>query len=68
MCLHQHGMVQSNYCSSLVEFGTVRFESYDHFIPKEVLYGAISELKNSHPDGLLTVAGDFKHANLKSVV
>ncbi|KAK1796835.1 hypothetical protein P4O66_000923 [Electrophorus voltai] len=32
------------------------------------LYGAISELQNVHPDGLFIVAGDFNHANLKSVL
>ncbi|KAK3565926.1 hypothetical protein QTP86_021443, partial [Hemibagrus guttatus] len=32
------------------------------------LYGAISELKNAHPDGLFIIAGDFNHANLKSVL
>ncbi|KAK3533972.1 hypothetical protein QTP70_034978, partial [Hemibagrus guttatus] len=31
------------------------------------LYGAISELQNAHPDGLF-IAGDFNHANLKSVL
>lgn len=32
------------------------------------LYGAISELQNFNPDGLFIVAGDFNHANLKSVL
>ncbi|XDV14228.1 hypothetical protein PO909_002405, partial [Leuciscus waleckii] len=32
------------------------------------LYGAISELQNAYPDGLFIVAGDFNHANLKSVL
>ncbi|KAK3550790.1 hypothetical protein QTP70_005470 [Hemibagrus guttatus] len=32
------------------------------------LYGAISELQNAHPDGLFIIAGDFNHANLKSVL
>ncbi|KAK3516522.1 hypothetical protein QTP70_019906 [Hemibagrus guttatus] len=32
------------------------------------LYGAISKLQNAHPDGLFTIAGDFKNANLKSVL
>ncbi|KAK3541394.1 hypothetical protein QTP86_024589, partial [Hemibagrus guttatus] len=32
------------------------------------LYRAISELQNAHPDGLFIIAGDFNHANLKSVL
>uniref|UniRef100_A0A1A8ATP4 Reverse transcriptase domain-containing protein n=1 Tax=Nothobranchius furzeri TaxID=105023 RepID=A0A1A8ATP4_NOTFU len=32
------------------------------------LYTNISELQNTHPDGLFIVAGDFNHANLKSVL
>ncbi|KAK3542695.1 hypothetical protein QTP86_034727, partial [Hemibagrus guttatus] len=32
------------------------------------LYGAISELQNAHPDGLFIIAGDFNHANLKSLL
>ncbi|KAK3510333.1 hypothetical protein QTP70_002152 [Hemibagrus guttatus] len=32
------------------------------------LYGAISELQNAHPNGLFIIAGDFNHANLKSVL
>ncbi|KAI4879949.1 hypothetical protein NFI96_030543, partial [Prochilodus magdalenae] len=32
------------------------------------LYSAISGLQNTHPDGLFIVAGDFNHANLKSVL
>ncbi|KAK3568451.1 hypothetical protein QTP86_007297 [Hemibagrus guttatus] len=32
------------------------------------LYGAISELQNAHPDRLFIIAGDFNHANLKSVL
>ncbi|KAK3569886.1 hypothetical protein QTP86_006751 [Hemibagrus guttatus] len=32
------------------------------------LYGAIRELQNAHPDGLFIIAGDFNHANLKSVL
>ncbi|KAK3507617.1 hypothetical protein QTP70_030788 [Hemibagrus guttatus] len=32
------------------------------------LYGAISELQNGHPDGLFIIAGDFNHANIKSVL
>ncbi|KAK3511590.1 hypothetical protein QTP70_011216 [Hemibagrus guttatus] len=32
------------------------------------LYGAINELQNAHPDGLFIIAGDFNHANLKSVL
>ncbi|KAK3530795.1 hypothetical protein QTP70_002825 [Hemibagrus guttatus] len=32
------------------------------------LYRAISELQNVHPDGLFIIAGDFNHANLKSVL
>ncbi|KAK3525553.1 hypothetical protein QTP86_034852, partial [Hemibagrus guttatus] len=31
------------------------------------LYGAISKMQNTHPDGLFIIAGDFNHANLKSV-
>ncbi|XP_076849711.1 uncharacterized protein LOC143497938 [Brachyhypopomus gauderio] len=32
------------------------------------LYGAISDLQHKHPDGLFIIAGDFNHANLKSVL
>ena len=32
------------------------------------LYRAISEQQTAHPDGLLIVAGDFNHANLKTVL
>ncbi|KAI5087280.1 gastrula zinc finger protein XlCGF28.1-like [Silurus meridionalis] len=32
------------------------------------LYGAISDLQNAHPDGLFIIAGDFNHANLKTVL
>ena len=32
------------------------------------LYRAISDLQNTHPEGLLIVAGDFNHANLKTVL
>ncbi|KAK3548250.1 hypothetical protein QTP70_005817 [Hemibagrus guttatus] len=32
------------------------------------LYRAISKLQNSHLDGLFIIAGDFNHANLKSVL
>lgn len=32
------------------------------------LYRAISELLNNHPDGLYIIAGDFIHANDKSVL
>lgn len=32
------------------------------------LNGTISELQNTHPDRLFLVAGDFNHANLKSVL
>ncbi|KAK3507948.1 hypothetical protein QTP70_005055 [Hemibagrus guttatus] len=32
------------------------------------LYRAISELQNAHPDGLFIIAGDYNHANLKSVL
>uniref|UniRef100_A0A3B1IXV6 Reverse transcriptase domain-containing protein n=1 Tax=Astyanax mexicanus TaxID=7994 RepID=A0A3B1IXV6_ASTMX len=32
------------------------------------LYRTISDLQNKHPDGLFIVAGDFNHANLKSVL
>ncbi|KAI5610007.1 gastrula zinc finger protein XlCGF28.1-like [Silurus asotus] len=33
-----------------------------------VLYGTISGLQNTHPDGLFIVAGDFNHANLRTVL
>lgn len=33
-----------------------------------VLYGTISKLQNTHPDGLFIVAGDFNHANLRTVL
>ncbi|KAI5621007.1 hypothetical protein C0J50_19433 [Silurus asotus] len=33
-----------------------------------VLYGTISRLQNTHPDGLFIVAGDFNHANLRTVL
>ncbi|XP_049331041.1 probable RNA-directed DNA polymerase from transposon BS [Astyanax mexicanus] len=32
------------------------------------LYRTISDLQNKHPDGLFIIAGDFNHANLKSVL
>uniref|UniRef100_A0A1A8GH13 Reverse transcriptase domain-containing protein n=1 Tax=Nothobranchius korthausae TaxID=1143690 RepID=A0A1A8GH13_9TELE len=32
------------------------------------MYTNISDLQNTHPDGLFIVAGDFNHANLKSVL
>lgn len=32
------------------------------------LYGATSEQQTAHPDGFFIVAGDFNHANLKTVV
>ncbi|KAK2891548.1 hypothetical protein Q8A73_017213 [Channa argus] len=38
---------------------------------KEVLcklYGAISDLQNAHPDRLFFIAGDFNHANLRTVL
>ncbi|MCI4376387.1 hypothetical protein PGIGA_G00187890 [Pangasianodon gigas] len=84
----KNSVLVSSYCSSLVEFVTVRCRPF--YLPREfttvfiigvyippsanakdalcVLYGAISELQNSHPDGLFIVAGDFNHANLKSVL
>ncbi|KAI5620341.1 gastrula zinc finger protein XlCGF28.1-like [Silurus asotus] len=33
-----------------------------------VLYGTISGLQNTHPDGLFIVTGDFNHANLRTVL
>ncbi|KAI5101429.1 gastrula zinc finger protein XlCGF28.1-like [Silurus meridionalis] len=78
----------SCYCSSLVEFVTVRCRPF--YLPREFttvyivgvyippsanakealseLYGAISDLQNAHPDGLFIIAGDFNHANLKTVL
>lgn len=77
-------MLVSSYCSSLVELVADLFYLPREFttvitgvyIPpsanaKEVLcelYGAISELQNAYPDGLFIVAGDFNHANLKTVL
>lgn len=93
MCLQQHGMVQelvlvSSYCSSLMEFVTVRCRQF--YLPREFttvlvigvyiplsaktkealceLYGAIIELQNTHPDGLLIITRDFNHVKLKSVL
>ncbi|KAI5104601.1 gastrula zinc finger protein XlCGF28.1-like [Silurus meridionalis] len=33
-----------------------------------VLYGTISELQNTHPDGWFIVTGDFNHANPRTVL
>ncbi|GAA6075769.1 piezo-type mechanosensitive ion channel component 1-like, partial [Tachysurus ichikawai] len=84
----KNSVLVSTYCSSSVEFVTVRCRPF--YLPREFttvyivgvyippsanakevlseLYGAISDLQNVHPDGLFIVAGDFNHANLKSVL
>ncbi|KAI5099333.1 proline-rich protein 12 isoform X1 [Silurus meridionalis] len=84
----KNSVLVSSYCSSLVEFVTVRCRPF--YLPREFttvyivgvyippsanakealseLYGAISDLQNAHPDGLFIIAGDFNHANLKSVL
>ncbi|KAK3522602.1 hypothetical protein QTP86_027163 [Hemibagrus guttatus] len=56
MYLHKRGMVQE-ICASLM-LKRLCVSSF----------GAISKLQNAHPDGLFIIAGDFNHANLKSVL
>ncbi|XP_063344797.1 interferon-induced very large GTPase 1-like [Pelmatolapia mariae] len=84
----KNSVLVSSYCSSLVEFVTVRCRPF--YLPREFttvfiigvyippganaeealweLYTKISDLQNTHPYGLFIVAGDFNHANLKSVL
>ncbi|KAK2877087.1 hypothetical protein Q8A73_023740 [Channa argus] len=84
----KNSVLVSRFCSSLVEFVTVRCRPF--YLPREFttvfivgvyippsanakealceLYGAISDLQNAHPDGLFIIAGDFNHANLRTVL
>ncbi|KAK2912264.1 hypothetical protein Q8A73_006377 [Channa argus] len=84
----KNSVLVSRFCSSLVEFVTVRCRPF--YLPREFttvfivgvyippsanakealceLYGAISDLQNAHPDGMFSIAGDFNHANLRTVL
>ncbi len=67
------------HCSLLVEFVFVKFTAIVIvmvYIPPcanakdalRELYSAISEQQTNNPDGFFIIAGDFNHANLKTVL